>query len=160
MQGLLHRFFGPGRLGAFVEVHDCHARARCWGGLPPSFPLWLIPGCFGTLTRIQDAFVHSHHRLTVPILPTKLSVGAWEVPWLPVQSEEPLRALWMSPYGGPSSAPLVSSLTCEQAGRGLTEGDLSLLLSLSLPGGAEDVFPSPRLTGFLIGPQSHRWLSR
>ena len=76
----------------------------------------------------------------------------------PVQSEEPLRALWMPPGGGPSRAPLVSSLACEQAGRGLSRGGQSLLLSLSLPDGAEEVFPSPKLP-FLSGPQSHLWPS-
>ena len=76
----------------------------------------------------------------------------------PVQSEESLRALWMPPGGGPSRAPLVSSLACEQAGRGLSRGRSVSVVTLSLPDGAEEVFPSPRLP-FLSGPQGHLWPS-
>lgn len=56
--------------------------------------------------------------------------------------------------------PWFPHLPVSKQGGASPEGDLSLLLSLSLPDGAEEVFPSPRLTGFLSGPQSHRWPSR
>lgn len=46
-----------------------------------------------------------------------------------------------APIWGSFQRPLVSSLACEQAGGASPEGDLSLL-SLSLPDGAEEVFPS------------------
>ena len=54
--------------------------------------------------------------------------------------------------------PWFPHLPVSRQGGDSPEGGQSLLLSLSLPDGAEEVFPSPRLP-FLSGPQSHLWPS-
>ena len=156
----LHSLLLPARLGTLIEVHDCHTRARFWGGPPPRFLLWHIPGHCWTWTGLQAAFVSLHDRFTVPNSAHKVVCGVLRR-WFDFLSSQ--RCLWgflhtvrwvlLEPARFPQS-PMKG-----QWGDS-TGGELPLLLLLSFLDGAEDFFPSPWLTGLLGGPQGHWWPSR